>query len=232
MKYGIASFGRSDCGTVKTLLKAGIKKEDIVISVQTEDDYKTYKEKHDVEVIYSPNDCAGGNRNNILKNIDGDICLLDDDITSFSYWNGEKYVRDTQKTLELLLKSLNEIVDDVAIIGIAASGNGMVRKGRDSVSYLTPLQGTVLIIKDKSLLFDERWKMVEDYEISLRVINTGRTTIRLNDYVANKPKNGSNKGGLHKRYERGELPLWITRLSKVYPQFKPNKDRTGGCVKL
>lgn len=232
MRYGIASFKRPECRTVRTLLEAGISSEDIVISVQTEADLEEYSKKHDVKVIYAPNDCAGGNRNNLLKNIDGDVCLLDDDITSFSYWNGGKYVADTKTTLLRLQTSLNDLLDEAAIIGIAPSANGMVRKGHQEVSYLTPLQGTVLIVRDKTLLFNEKWKMVEDYEIALRAIHQGKTTVRFNDFVANKPKNGSNKGGLHDRYARGELPLWITRLAKTYPEFHPNKDRTGGCVRL
>ena len=232
MKYGIASYKRPECRTVKTLLEAGVAGEDIIISVQSEQDYKSYSEKHNVKIIYAENDCAGGNRNNILKNVEGDLILLDDDITSFAYWDGKKFIANTQKVLSMINEDLAKIEDDVAIIGISPSANGLVRKGRPDLSYLTLLQGTFLIFKDKSIFFDEKWKMVEDYEISLNAIHSGKTTLRLNNYVANKPKNGTNKGGLHDRYVNNELPIWITRLAKKYKEFIPNKDKTGGRVKL
>lgn len=232
MKYGIASYHRPECDTVKTLLDAGINPDDIIISVQCQSDYEEYSKRHKVKIIYAENDCAGGNRNNLLKNINDDLCLLDDDVKSFAYWNGEKYVTDTKKALLLLTESLNDLFDDVAIIGISASGNGLVRKGRRDTTFMTLLQGTFLIIRDKDLFFDERWKMVEDYEISLRAVRKGRATIRFNNFVANKPKNGTNKGGLHDRYKNGEQKRWIRLLAKIYPEFHPNKDNTGGCIRF
>ena len=232
MKIGIASYKRPKCRTASTLLDAGISPSDIYIGVQTEEDYKEYSDAHQVNVIYAPSDCAGGNRNNLIKSIDDELLLLDDDITSFAYWNGQKYITDTKTALKRMLESLQGVADEWALAGVSPTANGLIRKSRSEISYLTLLQGTVLFVKDKSLLFNEKWKMVEDYEISLRAIRMGLNTIRLNNFVANKPKNGSNAGGLHERYANNELPIWITRLSKVYPEFKPNKDKTGGYVKL
>jgi hypothetical protein len=80
--------------------------------------------------------------------------------------------------------------------------------------------------------FNEKWKMVEDYEIALRTIRRGGHTLRSNWLSVRKPKNGTNKGGLHERYASGELKEWISRLAQVYPEFKPNKDKTGGYVRF
>ncbi len=83
-----------------------------------------------------------------------------------------------------------------------------------------------------NIMFNEKWKMVEDYEIALRTIRKGGHTLRANALCARKPKNGTNEGGLHERYVNGELGKWIARLALVYPEFKPNKDKTGGHIKF
>lgn len=232
MKYGIASYHRPECKTVKTLMDAGVPAEDIIISVQTEEDLAEYSKRHRVKIIYEPNDCAGGNRNTLLKNIEGDVTLLDDDITSFAYWNGEKFVTDTKTALERMQGTLSGIRDDFAIAGVSPNTNGIIRRSRPDRSYLCLLQGTVLIFRNREILFDEKWKMVEDYEISLRAVRLGETTLRLNDFAANKPQNGTNEGGLHDRYKRGELRLWINRLGAAYKEFKPNREKTGGSLQL
>lgn len=233
MKFGIASYHRPECKAVKTLLNYGICREDIIISTQTQEDYEEYKNKHDVEVIYSDKDCAGGNRNTILQTLQEPVVLLDDDITNFSAYDGQSF-----KIADIVLKDeIDKMIvicnkNKVAVAGISPSTNAIVRKGRAEVDFLALLQGTFLLVIDTDIRFNEKWKMVEDYELALNVISSGKNTARFNDLCANKPKNGSNKGGMHERYERGELKYWIEKLHKVYPIFKPNKTLTGGSIKF
>ena len=90
-------------------------------------------------------------------------------------------------------------LNGAVLFGVSPSENAIVRKGRGKIDIDVLLQGTVIGVCEK-IYFDERWKMVEDYEISLRAMTKHGHTIRFNDYVAKKPKNGTNKGGLHERY--------------------------------
>lgn len=233
MIYGIASYRRPECRTVKTLLDAGVRKRDIVISVQDEKDLAQYKAKHpDIRIVYRPADSAAGNRNTLLMNIkERPVCLLDDDIVSFGVFE-KNFRADTKKglaALESVLESAKK--NGCTIAGIAATSNGIIARNRSAESIDILLQGSVLLFMDRDTFFDERFKMVEDYEICLKAICNGKHTLRDNRIVANKPQNGTNVGGLHERYMRGELPSWIIRLEKLYPIFKANKQKNGGSIK-
>lgn len=235
MIYGIASYKRPDCITVNFLLKNGIPENDIIISVQNAQDYKDYKANFpNIKIIYNENNCASGNRNNILKYVkERPICLLDDDIRSFAYYSKEgKFITDNKKAFELIEEIIEESKkNDYSIIGIAANSNGIIARNRSKVDVDVLLQGSFLIVFSKELFFDEKFKMVEDYEISLKTIYNSQHTARYNFLTANKPKNGTNKGGLHERYIKGELPFWIKLLQKKYPIFIPNKNLTGGSIR-
>lgn len=233
MKYGIASYKRPKCRTVSTLLKAGIDKSDICIAVQTKEDYEQYSEIHDgIRIIYEPKDCAAGNRNTLLGHANSPLWLLDDDIVSFGRYEGKGFRVNTRACLEDM-EELAELSkkNGISILGLAPTGNAIIAKNRTKYTYDCLLQGSAIFVSDLSVRFNENWKMVEDYELSLRVIATGGRIIRANRLTANKPQNGTNQGGLHDRYINGELPKWIRLLAKQYPEFKPNKTMTGGMLK-
>lgn len=235
MIYGIASYHRPECRTIKTLLDAGVAKTDIVVAVQDEQDFIVYKQKHpDINIIFREADSASGNRNTLLSAInERPVCLLDDDVSSFCVFTKDgRFLVNTPMALKTLLE-----VADIAkanncpIAGVAPTANGIVARSRPEVNVDVLLQGTVIIMLSPDLRFDERFKMVEDYEIALRVICAGKHTLRYNYIAASKPKNGTNKGGLHDRYASGQLPLWLERLHKCYPIFHVNKAKTGGDIK-
>lgn len=232
MKYGIASYKRPKCRTVSTLLKAGIDKSDICIAVQTQEDYERYSEIHEgIKIIYEPNDCAAGNRNTILDYANAPIWLLDDDLTGFSYYTNNFHV-ETKRALDAM-EELAQLAQDkaAALVGLANTNSNIIAKGRSRYSYDCILTGGAVFINDCGIRFNENWKMIEDYELSLRVISLGGKIIRANYICPNHPANGSNEGGLHDRYATGQLPTWIKRLANRYPQFKPNKTFTGGMLR-
>lgn len=236
MIFGIPSYKRPECKTIDMLLGYGIAPNDIYVSLQTEEEVDQYKAIHPtVNYIFREADCAAGNRNTLLMTIGAPIALLDDDITSMAV----KLPGHNFRRLEdgkSLLNGISEITDiakenKCSLVGIAATTNDIIARSRERYTFDCLLQGSFLIFLD-TVLFNEKWKMVEDYEISLRIIRQGRHILRANAFSANKPKNGTNLGGLHDRYANGELRTWISRLSQVYPEFKPNKDRTGGHIKF
>ena len=229
MIYAIPSYKRPKCQTVKTLLAAGVDKANIVISVQTEEDAALYYAENDVEILYREADCAAGNRNTLLEELSGRILLLDDDIKGFSVYENGKWTADTERGLTGIERLFDVAeANNCSAFGISASTNGIVTANRYEYDIDCLLQGTVIGILDNSLRFDSRWKMVEDYEFCLRLMRKNKHLLRANYFCANKPKNGSNEGGLHERYSSGQLPFWITKLHQVYPEFIPNKKKDGG----
>lgn len=233
MIYAIASYHRSECRTVKTLLEAGVAKKDIVVALQDEADIPLYKANYpDIRFIFRKADCAAANRNTLLDEIkERPICLLDDDIVSFNYFTEDgRFLADTKKGLASLNCFVEKCANNCAVAGVSPVDNGIIARNRPEISVDNLLQGSVLIFFSPDLRFDERFKMVEDYELALRVIYRGEHTLRGNYIAANKPKNGTNAGGLHDRYTRGELPFWLNLLHKKYPMFKVNKNKTGGDI--
>jgi len=232
MIFGIPSYKRPNCQTVSTLLKAGVDKARIVISVQSESDYSEYKKLHDVEVIFKEADCAAGNRNTLLEYAKEPILLLDDDIRSFALYTDGKWKTDTEAALrgiERLFEVARE--NHSCVFGVSPNTNAIITRARYEYDYDCLLQGTVIGVLDNSVRFDARWKMVEDYEFSLRMIRQNKHVLRGNYYAANKPKNGSNEGGLHDRYKEGQLPHWIRKLHQIYNEFEPNKNFDGGQIR-
>ena len=234
--YCIASYNRPKCATVDTLLNAGICAEDIYVSLQKEGQLQKYKEIHpNIRYIVRDADCAAGNRNTLIDEVGAPLILLDDDITSFAIKQNGKNFKRAEKFEDfsvLLDKAVDEAkLNKCAVVGISANTNDLVARRRQEYSYDVLLQGSFLVVLNDGVRFDDRWKMVEDYELSIRVILKSHT-LRANYLSVNKPKNGENEGGLHERYANGELPQWIERLEKCYPIFKANKQKTGGQIKF
>lgn len=49
-------------------------------------------------------------------------------------------------------------------------------------------------------------------------------------FAQENQRTGQTRGGLHERYENGELKHWVEVLCKFHREFKPNKTRTGGMA--
>lgn len=233
LKFGIPSYNRPECKAYDTLIGLGVDNESILISLQDETQFQGYKHNHpNAQYVVRKTDCAAGNRNTIIREIGVPLVLVDDDVTSFAV-----NVKGTFRSADMnsLVSAISDAVEvgkqnNVTAIGVSATDNNMLLRNRPEYSFDTLLQGSLIILL-KPIYFNEQWKMVEDYELCLRILSRGHT-LRANHLCARKPKNGTNKGGLHERYSNGELPLWIERLSVAYPMFKPNKSKTGGQVRF
>lgn len=220
MIFGIPSYRRPQCKTIDTLKNLGFLDTEIVVALQDESDVSEYKAVHpNTKYIYRKTDCAAGNRNTLLSALPRPLILLDDDISSFSVKVPNRNFKAIQDgfALKSLLYHIIQIaqINNCALIGCAPTSNDIIAKRRAEYSFDCLLQGTFLIVL-KKINFNEKWKMVEDYELCLRLIR----------------KNGSNNGGMHERYENNELPLWISRLDAIFPEFQMNKSKTGGYVKF
>ena len=234
MIYAIASYHRPACRTIRTLRECGVSDSDIVVSLQDKNDVPDYRKNYpEIRFIFRETDCAAGNRNTLLDSIkERPLCLLDDDITSFSVFTFDTGFlvnkRDGIEKIDLLAKRMEE--NNCGLGGFVSTNNNIIARNRPELTTDNLLQGTVLVVADNNIRFDENWKMVEDYELSLRMIYKGFHLLRDNYSCAEKPKNATNEGGMHERYMNNELPMWLKRLQKKYPLFKANKNLTGGSI--
>lgn len=245
--FGIASYHRPECNTYNILRNIGINNESIIIGLNDPDDEQRYKNLHkDANIIVRAGNSAAFNRNTLLNHVKSRVVLLDDDITAFKMWDGNNKSKNGKyKALNgnELIKEFEQCFlvaekNNAQIFGFSANDNSMNAKARmQRWGKYTPdvmIQGTVTgILTPKDVFFDERYLMVEDYELSCRIIASGGHTLRRNDLVAIKPQNGTNEGGLHERYAAGEQKLWINRLCRQWARIvKPTKDCKGVQMKI
>lgn len=239
--YAIASYHRPKCKTYHALKECGIEDERIVTSLNDSNDFNSYVEAlgSKAQIITRHGNNVASNRNNILNQFENGakIILLDDDIRDFRKW--EEKQGNKCGTLKKITE-LDKIFDDVFLfmqknnihfMGCLPTTNLMniskLNRIGEQYSYNTLLQGGLnFVIKSEEIKFDEKWDMLEDYELNLRMIRQGYIIARINNIVPNKSLMGKEKGGMYDRYQRGEQKLWLRRLVKKYPDMVTKKDRT------
>lgn len=247
--YGIAGYHRPECKTYHTLVKMGIPKDQIVISLNDEEDYKTYKELYGNEttVIYKKGNNVACNRNNILNHfpVGTYVMVLDDDISSFKTIEKSK----TSKYGKLVTMDRKELEDRLYdafkttlqvkgnMFGTYAIANTMMIKGTLETQGLYSVNkmfqgGSCGFIVDETHRYKEEMLLLDDYEIVLRNIKEGNYTLRRNDIVAVTPKMGSSKGGYYDIYKLGKQKEYILKLKEMYPDMiTVKKDYSGVILK-
>lgn len=248
IKYGIASYHRPECKTLKTLLKLGIDKSNITISLNDINDYNTYKELYkDIRVIYKEGNCVANNRNNLLENhnVGDKLIILDDDITSFRRWlpNNEnsKYGKlhkiETKEELEEILEDCFKETQKLGNnkFGIYAISNTMMIKGTIETQGLYSInkmfQGCFCgFIVDENTRYDNDFRVLDDYELVLRDIKQGKYVLRRNDLVSDTPKMGSSSGGYYNLYRQGIQKQYMLKLAEKYPGMFNIKKDYGGII--
>ena len=159
MIYAIASYHRPACRTIRTLSECGVSDSNIVVSLQDKDDISEYKKNFpEINFLFRETDCAAGNRNTLLDSInERPLCLLDDDIVSFSTLTDDgRFIVDSKDgiaKIDLLAVRIEE--NNCILGGFAPTSNGIIAKNRPELTIDNLLQGTVLVVKDNSVRFDE-----------------------------------------------------------------------------
>lgn len=226
MKYGISSYHRPECETYKTLKSLGINDDDIIICVNDEEDYKTYLYPN---VIYTEGDCVACNRNHLLTIINEPIVLLDDDIKCFKRLtkkntkSGVGFEKIQTKNLfeKIILECFEAMKKYHAItFGVYSLENAewahasILREGIFSRNKL--YQGGCCGFCECKKMYDEEFKVLDDYELILRSIRQKNIVLRRNDVVASKGKMGGNKGGYYSLYKMGIQRQYGEKLVMKY----------------
>lgn len=186
-KILIPSYKRA--GKVKTLdLLQGetYSADDIIISTQTQEDYDAYRGhyKGRATIIYREGNSVGDNRNSLLewaqKHEIRYAVMLDDDVKSIRFINGSRATTANQLN-QLFQKCFNYAADnDCPLWGSYPNDNRLSMKTNVKCALLT---GTCLGFLDTGLRFDNRYRIKEDYELSLRLLRQGKKVLRFNSFA-------------------------------------------------
>lgn len=245
--YGIAGYHRPECKTYHTLVKLGVPKERIVISLNDEEDYKQYSKIYgeEVAVIYKNGNNVACNRNNILNHfpVGSYVMVLDDDISDFKTWKKEgnsKYGKMVHLSIKELEDKLLDAFEQTKRIGgnmfgTYAIANTMVIKStietQGTYSYNKIFQGgSCGFIVDNIHRYNDSLLLLDDYEIVLRNIKEGNIVLRRNDIVAITPKMGTSKGGYFDIYKLGKQKEYLIKLKSMYPNMITIKKDYSGII--
>ena len=175
-----ASYRRGD------LCKTHLYIKDIIYVV-AESEAEEYQKVHD-KVWAVPNEVQGSLArvwNYILDNApEENVILMDDDITHFGRWNGNKIQRlDEQGVLNMIQEGIQLAEDlDVRYWGL----NCLADKGayREYTPFGTCqyIGGPFQAHRGNELRYDEKLILKEDYDMTLQVLNKYRKNLRMNMY--------------------------------------------------
>lgn len=238
----ISSYKRSEKqSTIEMLHRLGVPRKYIILTVQTEEDLKSYEQyRHLVgKLVYRPCKNLAGNRNTALKSVPRGkrILVLDDDILDICYLH-----RSAGKT-ELLPIDTSEKFQSFLRTGFSiaakckAPGFSVYPVCNDyfmSTSY-TPVslaEGTLVgWSKSGSELYDENFSVKEDYEISCRNINKYNSLPRLNNFSC-KARHYT-KGGCDEWWRDNKTNFECAEsLCLKYPHIVKKNPRRPGEVKM
>lgn len=245
IRYGIASYHRPHCKTLKTLLDMGAEPERLLVHLNDRNDLALYKARWDgkAELRYERKYNAAGNRNNILDYLadtEDDFIILDDDIRSFvafdmnagkwGRWNKIDDIRELDRYMEECFAKARSVGAD--IFGCTSASNSMVTKGTiksDGIwSVNKNFAGVISGITNKSIRYDETYDTLEDYELNLRVLRRGGRLLRRNGITAFSDPMMKTEGGMREHYEAGLKPICLQRIADEYGDMvRIKKDGTG-----
>lgn len=234
MIFGISGYKRPECKTYYTLKALGYDDHEIVICTNDQTDYEQYKKLYP-NVIYTEGDCVADNRNALLEYAEDNIVLCDDDISGIkrivaaNTKNGVRFRKITgRQELDEVLSDCFKQGETFGFYSLENAGfcwREVLENGLYSTNRL--YQGGFCGFRKGDLRYDRKWKVLDDYELILRLIASGKAVKRRNDVVPFKGRMARAKGGYHDLYKMGIQKIYGERLLKAYKGLiKANNDYT------
>lgn len=230
--FGIISYQR--CGYVKTidtLVRLGVSPSNIVLSTQTVDDYHKYKEAYgsQVTVIYKEGHSASDNRNNVLEYY-GDnrnIVIMDDDVLDVYILHNSKLVSIGDKFLSLMEFCFNTAKKSNApLFGVYSVCNAFYMKNTTQTKSI--LTGPLLGFTTNKFKLNSEYKVKEDFELCLRIMDSGYNVLRFN-YLTLK-RYDTPVGGCNDHWGCNEEVC--NKLLRKYDKYIVRNPRRSGEVLL
>lgn len=243
--YGIISYKRAERQTtLDYLVKNGVPRERIVLSLNAESDIEPYQKYADrAQIIYGEAHNAAGNRNNILNYLpDGThLILLDDDVKKFAYYDPIGEHGTFQEGFEIAEKEFSrafEILEKTGrnVFGVNQTQNAVFCKGtleKYGKYCLNGLIGAglfgIVVGKDR---FNDRMPVWDDFDMMLKQIKT-RGLLKVNT-VANIVRTFyTAKGGCQEAYAAGGKEKALRMLLMKYGDIAtPSKGNGENGVQL
>lgn len=246
MRFLIPSYKRAGhATTIDLLAKFGLKSEEIIVSTQTKDDYKSYKDAYGAvaSIVFGDATNLAGNANTALRQIkDGEIAaIMDDDIRGIQVYDQKEdgtargrrargdeflsYIEETRRAMEDSGVNLCVAYPTENPLSMkSALKSGRIVKNRLGSGWL-------ILVRGGAVKFDETLDSCEDYDIQLNEICSGRDILRLNFIgpitTPRSRKYGEQQGGRGFYYEDNEHRKNILEVvSRYYPIAKTNAEKT------
>lgn len=237
--WAIASYKRADRQPwLEQLVKWGYGPEDIVLSTQTEEDYKTYAAQfgHMATVIYKPGTCVSDNKNTAIEYAaehypDREIVSCADKLRGVQKLSkdGKKLTMvETREEMEQLIQYMTGLRDrmQAEVAGCYPVENAFYMS--HTIHINQQMIGCFMLFRPGTKWRFERFcRLKEDFELIMRIIHKGGRVLRLNNVALKETLH--TQGGCHEMWNsegdriNEECTNYI--LSK-YPQLaKPHATR-------
>ena len=236
MKYrwGIPSYKRANSPlTVELLHSLGYTKDEIVVAMQTKEDYDEYRKKqgHLATIIYRQGTNDSINRNTLLQYFKkGEPFLLaDDDIHRICRLSADGKTLIPYESRAELEKAFDKMFkytarNNAEIWAWYPIANPFFMS--HSINNRNILVGTIFgIINNKTCFFDEWYSLKGDFEISLRYIRNGKNAIRFNGFTCEAKH--KSKGGCTEMRDAGQNKARCDRLLNDYAGLVSPHKKTG-----
>lgn len=234
-KIGIASYNRAaKQRTIEYLAKIGFQKEQIILSLQTEKDFREYEKYRPFvgEYVFADADSAGKNRNNILRRMGAGerIVLIDDDISYISKKKDGTLIKiETKAQFDEMVYSGFKAAEEYHTIGFGLYPVHNLMFMKETISTRKIVDAGLMGLITGEFQFDETLELKEDYDLCCRAIMKYGSFIRLDNYSAQSP--AGHKGGCESAWDDMELRIRTAELLvKRYPTLLKLNSKKGGEV--
>lgn len=229
--YCIPTYRRESLPTLDLLRSAGVERERILVSTQTQEDFAVIRARYSQHCtpIYREGKCVGDNRNNLMEYCKekghSKLVMLDDDIKSIDIVSGKKNRPLTSQELEPTFAYCFAQAgrNNAPLWGLYPVNNAFFQRPR--VLRRSILIGTVMGITDNTLRYDETFRIKEDYELCCRVMAQGRNVLRFDMLSANAAH--KSKGGCEEEWNKHSKVVYAHLLAERYPTLIAQQKKPG-----
>lgn len=229
--YCIPTYKREKLPTLDILRAAGVDRDRILVSTQTEEDFATICDRYFQYCIplYREGKCVGDNRNRLMEYCEQEgydkIIMLDDDIKSIDIMSGKKNRPLTSQELEPTFAYCFAQAkrNNAPLWGVYPVNNAFFQRARTLRRSI--LIGTVMGITDNTLRYDETFRIKEDYELCCRVMAQGCNCLRFDVLSANAAH--KSKGGCECDWNKTSRRIYAHLLAERYPELIGLSNKPG-----
>ena len=151
--------------------------------------------------------------------------MLDDDYDCIMSFVPKRNTRIDGDLFTQFVDGISNLMDKgVTLIGLYPISNNMFAMSQKPMTR-SLLAGYFLAFSTNEFLFDEEYRIKEDYELCLRMMTNGRKVCRLNRFFAKVKLHA--KGGCHDDFEKGYSKTYSNKLLTVYPDLLKKGCRDG-----